>query len=182
MIYILVHIFILYLQYCIFCLIFGRLKTITMFELSKQAKEELLQKKKEAVSFIEHVDAILGITIETSSKVSNVKHSAPYKVNDTFQSKFISILKEYSRFLHINEIAQIAHDYEPTYTIEEAKSKMASAKNNLISKNLIIKYALDNNSNLNTFYGLKDWIQDGKPKDEHKYSEEMVSSSVGGGI
>ena len=152
-----------------------------MFELSTQAKEELLQKKANALSFIEHVNAILGLPNESTTKVVNLTKNVPYKINDTFQKKFFSILKESNRFLHINEIAQLAQNYESNYTLDEAKSKMASAKNNLLAKNQIVKYSLDSNSNLNTFYGFKDWLQDGKPKNEHKYSEEVVSNSISNG-
>lgn len=147
-----------------------------MLELSKQAKEELLQKKESALSFILHVNAILGLTTDPQEKLEGTGKSLPYKEKDTFQSKFLAILREQDRFLHINEIAKIANEYEPSYSLLEIKSKMGSAKNNLISKGSIMKYALETNSNLNTFYGFQDWITDGIPTTEHKYNEDYVSN------
>ena len=147
-----------------------------MLELSKQLREELLQKRENALSFIEHVNAILGITSESSETPKVSPKNAPYKQNDTFQRKFSSILREQGRFLHINEIAKIANEYEPSYTFEDIKQKMASAKNNLISKGAVVKYALENNSNLNTFYGFEEWKKDGVLIEGYRYNEDYVSN------
>jgi hypothetical protein len=147
-----------------------------MLELSKEVREELLQQRDSAISVIAHLNAILGITSEISDTPKTSTKNSPYKENDTFQRKFSSILKEQGRFLHINEIAKIAHEYEPSHTFDAIKSKMASAKNNLIAKGEVVKYALENNSNLNTFYGFKEWTKGDVPTEEYKYSEEQVSN------
>jgi hypothetical protein len=147
-----------------------------MLELSKEVKEELLKQRENAISLIEHLDAILGIKSESSDTPKTSTKNAPYKVNDTFQRKFSSILREQGRFLHINEISKIANEYEPSYDFGNIKLKMASAKNNLIGKGEIVKYALENNSNLNTFYGFKEWTKDGVPTEEYKYNEDYVSN------
>jgi hypothetical protein len=100
---------------------------------------------------------------------------ATWKSLKTYKEKFAFILKREGRFLNIKEIVEIARGYDDSTSVEELKNGLSSAKSNLISEGKITKYAVGN-SNKNTFYGSKSWLNEqGEILPGHTYDESQVT-------
>lgn len=119
-----------------------------------------------------------------SIKSANKEEKPPsFVINDGYDIKWpmklkmSHILKKESRFLHIRQIAEKLHTYEPLVLEKEFVSKLYPAIAELKKSNTIVKYTLDNN-NVNTFWGSKNWVDSsGKIKDEYIYDLDQVRST-----
>lgn len=137
------------------------------------------------VEQIKLIDAMLrlnGVEVSTDelSEENNIAHNpgqpCPYKKGATSQEKLVAILKNTNRFLTINEMAGMVHEYEPKIKLEDIKSGLQSAKNLLLKSGSIVKHQVGTN-NSNSFYGSPAWLgEDNKPLLAHMYNEEMVQT------
>ncbi|SEK41582.1 hypothetical protein [Parapedobacter koreensis] len=98
-----------------------------------------------------------------------------YDKNATVKMKVVTVLKTENRFLHLRQIAKILHLLEPDTSEKDFVTKLYTAVSKLKSSGAIVKYAIGA-SNVNTFWGSKNWLDDkGEPKSEHKYDEDAVT-------
>ena len=131
----------------------------------------------EQIHLIDEMLKLNGVSIdEVISEANTTSNSIPYKKDDSWQSKFASLIKSTNRFLSINEAATMVNSFEPKISLEEAKKGLGSGKNSLLKNNVIAKFQVGNN-NSNSFYGSPSWLNsDGSIKEEHKYDESAVQA------
>lgn len=100
-----------------------------------------------------------------------------YDKNATMVSKVAFVLKTENRFLHLRQIAKILHLNEPNISEKDFTTKLYPAISKLKSSGAIVKYNVGT-SNINSFWGSKNWLNmnNGTPKEEHKYDEDAVTT------
>jgi hypothetical protein len=89
------------------------------------------------------------------------------------------ILKSEGRFLHMRQIVKIAQSLEAKNDSEAVKGKISQgvyALKNLENSPIVTKVI--GSSNLNVFWGSKNWLDEkGEIKPEHMYDEKELSSN-----
>ncbi|MBB6126383.1 hypothetical protein [Mucilaginibacter lappiensis] len=106
--------------------------------------------------------------------IEALAYECPYKKGANSQEKLVSLLKLTNRFLSINELTGLVHDFEPKLKPEDIKASLGSAKNLLLKAGSIAKYQVGNNYS-NSFYGSPAWLgEDGFPLPEHMYKEDAI--------
>lgn len=100
-----------------------------------------------------------------------------YKKEEPIRKKILYILKNENRFLHVREIAGIAHYLERETSVVDFVKKISPALCTLktLSNSNLVSYAVTN-SQFNTFWGSKNWLDEsGEIKQEHMYSSTQLS-------
>jgi hypothetical protein len=91
--------------------------------------------------------------------------------------KMSHALKKAGRFLHIREIAEILHQYEPEITEKEFIGKLYPAIAELKKSNTIVKFSVDS-TNFNTFWGSKNWLDGtGKIKEGYEFDKKQIRNN-----
>lgn len=162
--------------------------------------DDLERLKVELLSKVQNIDQTIALLRALSPNALNnsasssqmVSEAAPQDLSDadktviskykdynkdaTMLNKVAFILKTENRFLHLRQIARILHLNEPEITEKEFTAKLYPAVAKLKSSGVIVKYSVGT-SNVNTFWGSKNWLNDdGTPKDKHKFDEQEVTS------
>lgn len=102
---------------------------------------------------------------------------ASYDKSSSYKHKIAAILRAEGRFLTIKEISEIIVSIEPDLDPLEIKKALGSAKSVLLKEKAIVKYVVGNSNN-NSFYGSKNWLDEkGEPKPKHKYNEDILVST-----
>ena len=143
--------------------------------------EALRDEYYEKYKSIENTLALLKGSTTNFSQNDAPKHFAlksdGYDTNWAMKLKMSHILKREGKFLHIRQIADILHKYEPETTSKEFITKLYPAIAELKKKGTIVKFAVDN-SNMNTFWGSKNWVDaNGNVKDEFMFDKEQIKSA-----
>lgn len=100
-----------------------------------------------------------------------------YDKTATMRNKLVQVLKKAGKFLHIRQIAALLHEYEPDVSEKEFIGRLYPAMAALKKSGTIVKFAVDN-SNLNTFWGSKNWLDDsGKIKNGFAYDEDQIKNN-----
>ncbi|AMR31976.1 hypothetical protein A0256_11350 [Mucilaginibacter sp. PAMC 26640] len=147
--------------------------------------EDLIAKRNLLLDQVQHIEAIISFASVdpinySSSDTSKTERKLvsgekmPYNRDDSYQKKIAGILKQYSRFLSISEMANIVNAFEAKISLEEAKKGLGSAKNLLLKQGTLTKVQVGTN-NSNTFYGSVAWLDENmQPKPEHMYDENAL--------
>ncbi len=152
--------------------------------------KELIELRNELLKKIEHIDNTIdilkslnsnSITTPSASTSSNFKMRndkyKDYKSSDSLRGKIAYILKTEGRFLHVREIALILHSLEPNHSVKEYITKISPAISYLRRRGVIVKVKASK-SNVNTFWGSKNWIdKKGEVIDTYKYDESQILRS-----
>lgn len=101
-----------------------------------------------------------------------------YDNTQPIRKKIIDIIKNENRFLHVREIANIAHQFEQNIPVSIFVKKISPALSvlkNLPHTSLIsIEVA---NSHFNTFWGSKAWLnEEGEIKSDYMYNSTQLSN------
>lgn len=84
------------------------------------------------------------------------------------------VLKTQGKFLHIRQIGALLHSYEPGIEEKEFINKLYPAIAELKKSNTIVKFSADT-TNLNTFWGSKNWIdENGNIKAGYEYDKDQI--------
>jgi hypothetical protein len=113
----------------------------------------------------------------TSYVTPKLKYSG-YKKLKSNKEKAAMILREEAKFLHMRQIIKIAQTLEPNEDAEEIQKQISQAIYGLKSDGSIIMIKV-NNSNMNTFWGSKAWLnEDGKtPRPENFYDKDQLTKN-----
>ena len=107
---------------------------------------------------------------------------AGYKDAKNNKNKAKIIIKEAGKFLHIRQIKDIALSLETGSNKEETVKSIAQAIYALKADGAIVGYKASS-SNLDTFWGSKNWLDEqGRPKAAHMYDEDQLSVNIDQGI
>ncbi len=151
---------------------------------------ELENLKKELLERVEHIDKTIHtlksisfsparsffLTTEVGKKTNGSSKYSDYDINVTMRNKIAYILKKENRFLHVREIASILHSIEPGSTEQEYIAKLSPAISALKKQGAIIRVQVGK-SNLNIFWGSKNWVdENGNPKEHHRYDKKQLST------
>ena len=138
------------------------------------AEKVELQKRHELQ--INALDVAISV-IKNSINSYNYTNQKPNVVQDDLQSnkaKVVQLLSEKGRFLHMTEIIEIALSKEPDADKEKLTKQIQQTIYKLKNEGVIINHQVGL-SNLNVFWGSKNWIgEDGIILPERKYNEEKV--------
>lgn len=102
-----------------------------------------------------------------------------YDINASLRNKIATIIKTENRFLHVREIAEIANRLEPHISKDAFMSKFSPSLSTMknIPGSTIINFIVGK-SNLNNFWGSKNWLdEDGSIKKEYMYDEMQLKSA-----
>lgn len=143
--------------------------------------EGLIKLYQQAFLDIEAGDGLL--TVEKNddqlqkSKISIDQYFA-YDNSQPIRKKILDIIKNENRFLHVREIANIAHQFEPNIPVTIFVKKLSPALSvlkNLPQSGLIsIEVA---NSHFNTFWGSKAWLnEEGDIRSQYMYNSNQLSN------
>lgn len=126
----------------------------------------------------ETIENLKALFFEYSGSTNGISLKEKYKEYFSVKSKrqkVIAILKAENRFLHKRQIVEIVRSLEPKSVSDEEADSIASAVYALKNADLITSYSVEG-SNINTFWGSKQWLDaDGAIKPEYKYDEEQLS-------
>lgn len=161
------------------------MENLDVIEFLEAQREDLLKKLTSIDLTILTIKQSLSIpSSDTTTKALGAgKNETPY--NEKYKGyvaaksnrdKVIAILKAEGKFLHIRQIVNIAKSLEPKANPESLKTAIAQATYNLKTlENSPIVTKNINNSNQNTFWGSKSWLnENGEIKLEHKYDEDQI--------
>jgi hypothetical protein len=157
--------------------------------------------KKERLELLDKLNRIEGliklyqqsfIEIETGESLHNIQRNDKqiqksnmsvdqyfaYDNSQPIRKKILDIIKNENRFLHVREIANIAHQFEqdiPVSIFVKKISPALSVLKNLPQSSLVsIEVA---HSHFNTFWGSKAWLnEEGEIKSEYMYNSNQLSS------
>lgn len=94
----------------------------------------------------------------------------------SMKNKLSHVLKIEGKFLHIRQIAERLHKYEPGVSEKDFISKLYPAIA-LLKKSTIVKFSADK-TNLNSFWGSKNWLDDnGKIKEGYMYDADQIKNN-----
>lgn len=151
----------------------------TTIQELERLKEELLERAKQVDKTINTLRSISMSSDWTFSNDTTHKESKnqisgyeKFDYKTTFRNKVWFVIKKEDRFIHSREIADIFNKLEPGE--KDVIRKVSGALSYLRQNNRITKTTVGK-SNINTFWGISNWLDDnGKPKDGHNYNEEFV--------
>lgn len=162
---------------------------LELIEALEVEKEELLSR----VKSLEHTILTLkqSLNFDGSSLSRNGKGDVS-KANGTLYDQYKSyhaakgnkekateIFKGAGKFLHMRQIVKIAQSLEPKTDPDVLKGRIQQgvyALRNLDNSPIVNK--IINGSNLNVFWGSKNWLDEkGNIKPEHMYDEKELSSN-----
>jgi hypothetical protein len=143
--------------------------------------EGLIKLYQQSFLEIETVDRLLTIQrIDQQLQKSNmsVDQYFAYDISQPIRKKILDIIKNENRFLHVREIANIAHQFEQNIPVSIFVKKISPALSvlkNLPQSSLVsIEVA---NSHFNTFWGSKAWLnEEGEIRSEYMYNSNQLSS------
>jgi hypothetical protein len=147
---------------------------------------QLKQKREELFKTIKSLDETIALFLKDNSDVtvnsvalpsdkskSESASNTASKVGTSLKTVILNVFKAENRFLHIREINPLVAEKAPEF--KDQIDKIRSTISNLKTQNVLIPYKVGS-SNLNTFWGSKNWLNEkGEPKAEHSYNEEYVS-------
>lgn len=142
-------------------------------------EKDLLEKLKSVQSTLVTLKSMYNnsaqsVTGNISQPSSSNKYS-DYDKNVTFREKVLYIFKKENRFLHVRELSEILHTLEPNQSIKEIAAKLSPAISFFKNQKVIVKITIGT-SNLNTFWGSKNWIEsDGTAKEKHMYDINQIN-------
>lgn len=148
----------------------------------EENKMQLLERVKQIDITIETLKAMSSFNQPNGLSYQNGSTPLPnavgryteYDPKANMKSKLALVLKKENRFLNIRQIADILHKHEPKIDAKDFITKLYPPIADLKKSNTIVKFAVGD-SNINTFWGSKNWLnEDGTIKDEHKYDEDAV--------
>ena len=101
-----------------------------------------------------------------------------YDNSQPIRKKILDIIKNEKRFLHVREIANIAHQFEKNVPVKMFIKKISPALS--VLKNLpetsLISIEV-RNSHFNTFWGSRAWLnEEGEIKSEYMYNSNQLSN------
>ena len=111
------------------------------------------------------------------SKMSLDKYFA-YDSRQPIRKKILDIIKNENRFLHVREIANIAHQFENDIPVATFIKKISPALSVLktLPETSLMGYAVSK-SHFNTFWGSRAWLnEEGEIKREHMYNTNQLSN------
>ena len=99
-----------------------------------------------------------------------------YDITQPIRKKIIDIIKNENRFLHVREIANIAHQFEENIPVSIFVRKISPALS--VLKNLpqtcVVNFEVAD-SHFNTFWGSKAWLnEEGEIKSEYMYNSNQL--------
>lgn len=101
-----------------------------------------------------------------------------YDITQPIRKKILDIIKNENRFLHVREIANIAHQFEEHIPVSVFVKKISPALSVLKSLPLTCLVSIEvANSHFNTFWGSKAWLnEEGEIKSEYMYNTNQLSN------
>jgi len=150
-------------------------------EIISSLEKERDEYQAKVQTLTETIDNLKALFFEYSGNGSNgINLKEKYKEYFSAKSKrqkIIAILKTENRFLHKRQIVEIVRSLEPKSVSDVDVDSLASAVYALKNAGLIIsKSDGDGNSNVNTFWGSKLWLNpDESIKPEHRYDQNQLS-------
>lgn len=150
----------------------------------RRIKTELLDRVENIDTTIQTLESLSHITLSPAQKEDGeilkvdltviANKYADYDKNGSLKSKILYVLKRENRFLHVREIAKLLNQHEPMIPTKDWTGKISSVTSSLRSQNIIVK-VLAGKSNINTFWGAKNWLDEkGNVKKEHLYDEKQL--------
>jgi hypothetical protein len=148
----------------------------------EENKMQLLERVKQIDITIETLKAMSSFNQPSGATYQNgsapllnvIGRYAEYDPKANMKTKLALVLKKENRFLNIRQIADILNRHEPKIEAKDFITKLYPAVADLKKNNTIIKFTVGE-SNINSFWGSKNWLnEDGSIKDEHKYDEGAV--------
>lgn len=111
---------------------------------------------------------------------SRVNDYTGYSDLKNLRHKILRIIKTEGRFVHVREIAEKAHEFEPTISLSDFNKKISQTLSNLKGSG---SYNLTNltvgKASINTFWGLKTWLDDdGNVRPEYVYDDGQISQGT----
>jgi hypothetical protein len=150
-----------------------------------QEKDELLKKLAlinqmikeydDANDFKKVTDNNPDINIVVGSE--NIDKYEHYNINYPIRKKIVTIIKNENRFLHVREIAAIAHQFEQEIPVSVFIKKISPALSTLkISPETGLISIAVGQSHFNTFWGSKHWIDNsGAIIEAHMYNPNQIA-------
>jgi len=149
-------------------------------KLLENQRDEWLKKVSSIENTIETLKQSLGYSAQTSFNGNGIgggsmgKKIEKYDVNGSFKTKIMFLLKAEQRFLHIREMAAMAHSMEPTVSEEDFLKKLSPVLSTLKKEGQLTNVT-SGKSLRNTFWGSPKWIDtDGKIINGHEYLPEFL--------
>jgi hypothetical protein len=118
-------------------------------------------------------DEVEGQYVEEAKKLISDSTDVPdgYMTNLSLVKKFILLLKFHKRFLHFKEVADMIIEIEPNIPNQKKLAAKLSAVTSKLKGVHIEKYQ-EGNDNRQTYWGIKEWLDDnGNIKPGHEYTE-----------
>ena len=144
-------------------------------------ENDLLSKLKDVRGTLAILRSMYSNGSDEEGDVTTIEHGND-KYDDfdkraTFREKLTFVFRAENRFLHVREIAEILNRLEPRYNVKDIIAKLPGAITWFKKQGTLVKYQVDS-SNLNVFWGSKNWIgADNKPKEQHMYDASKVNNS-----
>jgi len=107
-------------------------------------------------------------------------HSAAsdYDSDASNKGKIMYFLKRMQRFLHIRELAELAHEMEPRVSVEDFQKRFSPALSILKKEESVINIKIGK-SLMNTFWGSSKWLNsEGTAKPEHEVNRKYVTEGA----
>jgi len=153
-------------------------------EQLQATKNDLLRKAAQIDEAINTMKAMAGLNISnktsssgtTTNEIPLTGKYSDYPANEPIRNKLAYVLKKENKFLHIRQIAAILHEIESKTSVSDFITKLYPAIAELKKTNTIVKHSIGT-SNVNTFWGSKNWLDSKKEiKKEHMFDEDQIKS------
>jgi hypothetical protein len=132
--------------------------------------KQLLSKVDGLKSAVEFLKKGKGITTGNPGK-------SDYDPESSNKAKIMALLRKNQRFLHIREMAKLAHELEPLVSEEEFQKRFSPALSILRTEDAVVNTRVGK-SLMNTFWGSAKWLTvEGEVKKGHEINTEYVKDS-----
>lgn len=101
-----------------------------------------------------------------------IEHVA-YPLDGTIWEKFVFVIKKAGRFISMAEVAKLVKEFEPHLSEIAIKEKFGKHTAKFKDRGYITSVQVNGNQ-LNTFYGLPEWLIEGKIAEGRGYSMDAV--------
>jgi hypothetical protein len=145
----------------------------TISHLEKE-KAEWLKKVESIEITIKTLRQSLGVPQNGATNGASKSASENYDKTWSHKNKILFFLKSEQRFLHITEMAQLAHAFEPGTRVDGWQNKISPALSALKKEGKVVNIT-EGKSLRNTFWGSPKWLgNDGQVISGHEFNRDLL--------